>query len=327
MSPLTQKAPMPVDLLAPASAGLYPIAGLRIGVAEAAIRTADRKDLTLFLLAEGTSVDGVFTPNRFCAAPVHISLAFFQAEDGIRDNLFGGDVKIECEGFHGDMEGDERAAEPRHSEAADDYQESIPEHFDRYGPQRAIDSHRVRIFFKNTRQAINDFQPQDFEVSEKTRIRVIRLPIHAADHGANHQRGKYRHRRQSGPGPQEPPDGKSENVRVPAPAFGSQIAADRKEYIDAQFPGTSHESQFNLPSARKHRLVADENQEGGQPSQEVEVVALVIFHCVGHECLVYPICAICHGLMHEPHHAGASSRILFHEWFSPRRHARDTTRQ
>ncbi|ABM59634.1 glutamate N-acetyltransferase [Verminephrobacter eiseniae EF01-2] len=84
MSPLTQKAPMPVDLLAPASAGLYPIAGLRIGVAEAAIRKADRKDLTLFLLDEGTSVAGVFTQNRFCAAPVQISRAHLASGRPIR---------------------------------------------------------------------------------------------------------------------------------------------------------------------------------------------------------------------------------------------------
>src|SRR6218665_2805146 len=84
MSPLTQKAPMPVDLLAPASAGLYPIAGLRIGVAEAAIRKADRKDLTLFLLDEGTSVAGVFTRNRFCAAPVQISRAHLASGQPIR---------------------------------------------------------------------------------------------------------------------------------------------------------------------------------------------------------------------------------------------------
>src|SRR6218665_766591 len=84
MSPLTQKAPMPVDLLAPPSAGLYPIAGLRIGVAEAAIRKADRKDLTLFLLDELTSVAAVFTQNRFCAARVQISRAHLASGRPIR---------------------------------------------------------------------------------------------------------------------------------------------------------------------------------------------------------------------------------------------------
>ncbi len=51
---------------------LHPIAGLRIGVAEAGVRKANRKDLTVMLLEEGASVAGVFTQNRFCAAPVQI---------------------------------------------------------------------------------------------------------------------------------------------------------------------------------------------------------------------------------------------------------------
>lgn len=64
---------MPVNLVAPVAADLHPIAGVRIGVAEAGVRKANRKDLTVFLLDEGASVAGVFTQNRFCAAPVQIS--------------------------------------------------------------------------------------------------------------------------------------------------------------------------------------------------------------------------------------------------------------
>ena len=64
---------MPVNLLAPVAADLHPITGLRIGVAEAGVRKAHRKDLTVFLLDEGASVGGVFTQNRFCAAPVQVS--------------------------------------------------------------------------------------------------------------------------------------------------------------------------------------------------------------------------------------------------------------
>jgi glutamate N-acetyltransferase/amino-acid N-acetyltransferase len=67
------KTPMPVNLLAPVAADLHPIDGVRIGVAEAGVRKANRKDLTVFLLDEGASVAGVFTQNRFCAAPVQIS--------------------------------------------------------------------------------------------------------------------------------------------------------------------------------------------------------------------------------------------------------------
>ena len=63
---------MPVLLSAPNPAQLFPIAGLRLGVAEAGIRKANRKDLTVVLLEPGASVAGVFTQNRFCAAPVQI---------------------------------------------------------------------------------------------------------------------------------------------------------------------------------------------------------------------------------------------------------------
>jgi glutamate N-acetyltransferase/amino-acid N-acetyltransferase len=63
---------MPVNLTAPNPDELFPIAGVRIGVAEAGVRKAHRKDLTVVLLDEGASVAGVFTQNRFCAAPVQI---------------------------------------------------------------------------------------------------------------------------------------------------------------------------------------------------------------------------------------------------------------
>ncbi|MDO5690854.1 MAG: bifunctional glutamate N-acetyltransferase/amino-acid acetyltransferase ArgJ [Pseudomonadota bacterium] len=63
---------MPVNLSAPDPAQLHAVPGLRIGVAEAGVRKANRKDLTVFLLGEGASVGGVFTRNRFCAAPVQI---------------------------------------------------------------------------------------------------------------------------------------------------------------------------------------------------------------------------------------------------------------
>ena len=59
---------MPVNLPVPVAADLHPVAGVRIGVTEAGVRKANRKDLTVFLLDEGASVAGVFTQNRFCAA-------------------------------------------------------------------------------------------------------------------------------------------------------------------------------------------------------------------------------------------------------------------
>jgi glutamate N-acetyltransferase/amino-acid N-acetyltransferase len=76
---------MSVNLTVPDPVSLFPIAGVRIGVTEAGIRKAKRKDLTVFLLDAGTSVAGVFTQNRFCAAPVqlcreHLSLQSLGSE-------------------------------------------------------------------------------------------------------------------------------------------------------------------------------------------------------------------------------------------------------
>ncbi|MES3002542.1 MAG: bifunctional glutamate N-acetyltransferase/amino-acid acetyltransferase ArgJ [Pseudomonadota bacterium] len=63
---------MAVNLSAPSAGDLYPVPGVRIGIAEAGVRKANRKDLTVVLLDEGASVSGVFTQNRFCAAPVQL---------------------------------------------------------------------------------------------------------------------------------------------------------------------------------------------------------------------------------------------------------------
>ncbi|MEO8250089.1 MAG: bifunctional glutamate N-acetyltransferase/amino-acid acetyltransferase ArgJ [Burkholderiales bacterium] len=75
---------MPVNLSAPDPAALHRIAGVRIGVAEAGIRKANRKDLTVFALDEGASVAGVFTQNRFCAAPVQVCREHLALGQGIR---------------------------------------------------------------------------------------------------------------------------------------------------------------------------------------------------------------------------------------------------
>jgi len=63
---------VPVNYATPAPDKLFPVAGVRLGVAEAGIRKADRRDLTLLALDPGATVAGVFTQNRFCAAPVHL---------------------------------------------------------------------------------------------------------------------------------------------------------------------------------------------------------------------------------------------------------------
>jgi glutamate N-acetyltransferase/amino-acid N-acetyltransferase len=75
---------MPVHLSAPNPSDLHPVAGLRIGVAEAGVRKAHRKDLTVFLLDEGSAVAGVFTQNRFCAAPVQVCREHLAGGQAIR---------------------------------------------------------------------------------------------------------------------------------------------------------------------------------------------------------------------------------------------------
>ncbi len=66
---------MAVNLQIPSESEIFPVAGVEIGVTEAGIRKANRRDLTVFRLAEGSSVAGVFTRNRFCAAPVQVCQA------------------------------------------------------------------------------------------------------------------------------------------------------------------------------------------------------------------------------------------------------------
>ena len=72
---------MAVNLSVPQAGDLHPVPGVRIGVTEAGIRKANRKDLTVVLIDEGASVSGVFTQNRFCAAPVQICREHLQRGD------------------------------------------------------------------------------------------------------------------------------------------------------------------------------------------------------------------------------------------------------
>jgi glutamate N-acetyltransferase/amino-acid N-acetyltransferase len=75
---------MPVNLSAPDPAALFAVPGVRIGVAEAGVRKANRKDLTVVLIDEGAAVGGVFTQNRFCAAPVQVCRDHLALNHGIR---------------------------------------------------------------------------------------------------------------------------------------------------------------------------------------------------------------------------------------------------
>src|SRR4051812_12857830 len=81
--------PMPVNLTAPKPADLHAVPGVRVGIAMAGVRKAHRRDLVTFVLDAGTVVAGVFTQNRFCAAPVqvcreHLATGNHDGQDGIR---------------------------------------------------------------------------------------------------------------------------------------------------------------------------------------------------------------------------------------------------
>ncbi len=71
---------MAINLPLIQAADLHPVAGIRVGVAQAGVRKANRDDLTVMLLPEGASVAGVFTQNRFCAAPVQICQTVLQSQ-------------------------------------------------------------------------------------------------------------------------------------------------------------------------------------------------------------------------------------------------------
>src|SRR5574343_1142551 len=75
---------MAVNWTAPEAASILPVPGVRIGVTEAGVRKANRKDLTVFLLDDGAAVAGVFTQNRYCAAPVQICREHLAMGTGIR---------------------------------------------------------------------------------------------------------------------------------------------------------------------------------------------------------------------------------------------------
>jgi glutamate N-acetyltransferase/amino-acid N-acetyltransferase len=63
---------MAVQLQVPQAAAIAAVAGLEIGTAFAGIRKANKRDLVVMRWPEGSSVAGVFTRNRFCAAPVQV---------------------------------------------------------------------------------------------------------------------------------------------------------------------------------------------------------------------------------------------------------------
>jgi len=75
---------MPVDFSPTPPEQLLPVPGVQLGIAEAGVRKANRKDLVVITLDPGCAVGGVFTTNRFCAAPVRICQDHLSQGQGIR---------------------------------------------------------------------------------------------------------------------------------------------------------------------------------------------------------------------------------------------------
>ena len=75
---------MPVNLSAPNPSDLHPVPGVKLGITMAGVRKANRRDLTVITLDEGSAVAGVFTKNRYCAAPVQICREHLQDSSDIR---------------------------------------------------------------------------------------------------------------------------------------------------------------------------------------------------------------------------------------------------
>ncbi len=75
---------MPVNLQSPISSALLPVIGVLLGTAEANIKKPGRKDLLLMHLTAQATVAGVFTQNRFCAAPVIVAREHLVANKSVR---------------------------------------------------------------------------------------------------------------------------------------------------------------------------------------------------------------------------------------------------
>ncbi|MEO8524640.1 MAG: bifunctional glutamate N-acetyltransferase/amino-acid acetyltransferase ArgJ [Caldimonas sp.] len=75
---------MPVNLQAPTEQSLFAVTGVAIGTAMAGVRKANRKDVTVALLDPGAAVAGVFTSNRFFAAPVQLCREHLAAGPEVR---------------------------------------------------------------------------------------------------------------------------------------------------------------------------------------------------------------------------------------------------
>ncbi|MBC7414368.1 MAG: bifunctional glutamate N-acetyltransferase/amino-acid acetyltransferase ArgJ, partial [Herminiimonas sp.] len=86
---------MPVNLTLPTAADLKPVSGIELGFAEAGVRKPNRKDVLIMTLAPTATVAGVFTTNRFCAAPVQVCKAHLEGVQiaGQSDSAAGAGIR------------------------------------------------------------------------------------------------------------------------------------------------------------------------------------------------------------------------------------------
>lgn len=75
---------MPVNLTSPVAADLLLVKGVQLGTTEANIKKPNRKDLLIMKVDPESTVAGVFTQNRFCAAPVIVAREHLAAGKGVR---------------------------------------------------------------------------------------------------------------------------------------------------------------------------------------------------------------------------------------------------
>lgn len=75
---------MAVNLKSPDPRMIFLVEGVELGTARAGIRKPGRRDLLLVRLAEGSTVAGVFTRNRFAAAPVQVCRAHLAKTNAVR---------------------------------------------------------------------------------------------------------------------------------------------------------------------------------------------------------------------------------------------------
>jgi glutamate N-acetyltransferase / amino-acid N-acetyltransferase len=71
---------MPVNYTPPTAESLLPVSGIVLGAAAAKIKNWNRDDVVLVVAEAGTVAAGVFTQNRFCAAPVIVCRQHLEAQ-------------------------------------------------------------------------------------------------------------------------------------------------------------------------------------------------------------------------------------------------------